>query len=270
MDVRLLGPLIAEERGVAVVPSAHKPRQVLGLLAARAGGVVTVSDLMEEIWGDKVPRTGATTLQVYILQLRRLIGHALQDETARRAKDVLITHHGGYELAIGAGWSDVAEFNRLVDAGRRAARLGDDLSASHLLGSALALWRGSVLVDVRHGRQLELEALGLQESRMSALELRIESDIRLGRHREVVSELRVLTARYPMHEMLCLLLMVALYRSGNGPRALDAFHALRRTLHEELGVEPSARIRSVQQAVLNGDPVAELACEPAAAERLAL
>lgn len=269
MDIRLLGPLVAEECGVSVVPSAHKPRQVLGLLAARAGGVVTVSDLMEEVWGDAVPRTGATTLQVYILQLRRLIAQALQEDTARRAKDVLITHHGGYELAIEPGWSDVAEFGRLVDAGRRAARLGDDRSASHLLGSALSLWRGSVLVDVRLGRQLELEALGLQESRMSALELRIESDIRLGRHSEVVSELRVLTARYPMHENLSLLLMVALYRSGNGPRALDTFHALRRTLHEDLGVEPSARVQNVQQAILTGGPADDLFFEPAG-ERMTL
>ena len=269
MDIRLLGPLIAEECGACVVPSAHKPRQVLALLAARAGAVVTVSDLMEEIWGDKVPRTGATTLQVYILQVRRLIAQALQDDPTRRAKDVLVTHHGGYGLATGAGWSDVEEFDRLLDAGRRASRLGDDLSASHLLGAALALWRGSALVDVRLGRQLELEVLGWQENRMSALELRIESDIRLGRHSEVVSELRVLTARHPMHEKLCLLLMVALHRSGNAPGALDAFHTLRRTLHEDLGVEPSARIRHVQQAILNPDPAAELLLEPAG-ERLAL
>lgn len=258
MEVGLLGPLVVEEQGTSVVPNAHKPRTVLALLALHADRIVTVPMLMEEVWGEAVPRSAATTLQTYILQLRRLLETALRNDPDRKAKDVLVTRHGGYLLEVQPGWSDVTEFNRLVDAGRRAFELGDDRSASHLLGRALGLWRGSALVDIQLGRQLEFEVLGLDESRMSALELRIEADLRLGRHSELVGELRVLTARHPMQENLCIQLMLALYRAGSGSRALDAFHALRRTLNEELGIEPSRHVQRLHQAILCGDPALDL------------
>lgn len=269
MEIGLLGPLVVEELGVSVVPSAHKPRKVLALLAMHADRIVTVPMLMEEVWGEAVPRSAATTLQTYILQIRRMIGTALRNDPDCRAKDVLVTHHGGYLLQVQPSWSDAVEFNRLVDAGRRAFELGDDRSASHLLRSGLDLWRGAALVDVQPGRLLELEVLGLEEARMSALELRIEADLRLGRHSELIGELRVLASRYPMQENLCMQLMLALYRAGKSSRALDAFHELRRTLVEELGIEPSARAQRLQQAILCGDQSLELPAGPAA-ERIAV
>ena len=269
MEVGLLGPLVVEERGISIVPNAHKPRKVLALLAVHADRIVTVPSLMEEIWGDAVPRSAATTLQTYILQLRRMIDSALRDDHGSQAKDVLITRHGGYQLRVQPGWSDVAEFNRLVDTGRRAFELGDDRSASLLLSRALDLWRGSALVDVQIGRLLELDVLGLEETRMSVLELRIEADLRLGRHSGVIGELRVLNARHPMQENLCLLLMLALYRAGKGSRALEAFHTLRKTLNEELGIEPSVRVQRLQHAILCGDPALELSSEKSV-ERLAV
>jgi DNA-binding SARP family transcriptional activator len=259
VEVGLLGPLVVEEQGLSVVPSAHKPRKVLALLALHADRIVTVPMLMEEVWGDSAPRSAATTLQTYILQVRRMIEAALHSDPDRQAKDVLVTHHGGYLLEVQPGWSDVMEFNRLVEAGRRAFELGDDRSASHLMGRALELWRGAALVDIQLGRLLELEVLGLEETRMSALELRIEADLRLGRHSELIGELRVLTARHPMQENLCMQLMLALYRSGNGSRALEVFHTLRKTLTEELGIEPSARVQRMQQAILCGDPGLDVA-----------
>lgn len=259
MEIGLLGPLVVEEQGTSIVPSAHKPRKVLALLALHADRIVTVPSLVEEIWGEAVPRSAATTLQTYILQLRRLIVTALREDPGREAKDVLVTRHGGYLLEVEPGWSDVAEFNRLVDAGRRAFGLGDHRSASLLLGRGLELWRGSALVDVQLGRLLELEVLGLEETRMSALELRIEADLRLGRHSELIGELRVLTARHPMQENLCVQLMLALYRAGKCSRALEAFHTLRRTLTEELGIEPSSRVHRLQQAILSGDGSLDLA-----------
>jgi DNA-binding SARP family transcriptional activator len=269
MEVGLLGPLVVEEQGVSVVPSAHKPRKVLALLALHADRIVTVPMLMEEVWGEAMPRSATTTLQTYILQIRRMIDAALRNDPNRQAKDVLVTHHGGYLLQVQPSWSDVVEFNRLVDAGRRAFELGDDRSASHLLASGLELWRGAALVDIQAGRLLELEVLGLEETRMSALELRIEADLRLGRHSELVSELRVLTSRYPMQENLCMQLMLALYRAGKSLRALEAFHVLRRTLIEELGIEPSARVQRLQQAILCGDPSIEAPAGPTA-ERIAV
>jgi len=258
MEIKVLGPLGAEEHGISVVPSAAKPRQILALLALQAGRVVTVSTLMEEIWGEAVPRSAATTLQTYILQLRRKIAAALQDRPGRGAKDVLVTRHGGYLLDIPPGQVDAEEYGRYASAGRAALDAHDDHSASELLGRALRMWRGPVLVDVRVGRVLELEVLRIDQDRLAVLERRIGADLRLARHSELVPELTVLTARYPMHENFCGLLMLAAYRSGNAWRSLQAFQQLRSTLVEELGLEPSPRLRRLHQSVLSGDPALDL------------
>ncbi|HEY3867457.1 MAG TPA: AfsR/SARP family transcriptional regulator [Actinocrinis sp.] len=254
MEVNLLGPLVVEEQSMSIVPTARKPRQVLALLALNADRIVTVPTLMEEIWGDAIPRSAATTLQTYILQLRRMIAAALCVDPEREAKDVLVTKYGGYMLQVRPGRSDAEEFTRLAAAGRTAAEAGDDEGASDLLTRGLNLWRGAALVDVWTGRVLELEVLALEEARMSALERRIEADLRLGRHSELLGELRVLAAQHPMHENLCVQLMLALYRSGHVGRALESFQALRRTLADELGIEPSARVQRVQHAILCADP----------------
>lgn len=254
MDIKVLGPLAAQERGQSVVPSAAKPRQILALLALEADRVVTVPTLMEELWGEGVPRSAATTLQTYILQLRRKIAAALESDGERHAKDVLVTQHGGYLLQVQPGCVDVQEFAELTASGRAASDAGKDQAASELLGRALAMWRGPALVDVRVGSVLELEVLRLEEDRLAALELRLSADLRLGRHTELISELSVLAARHPMHENFCALLMLALYRSGNSWRALEVYQRLRSTLVKDLGLEPSSRLQRLHQAVLSGDP----------------
>ncbi|MDX6313960.1 MAG: hypothetical protein QOF84_4363 [Streptomyces sp.] len=253
MEIKVLGPLTAHERGHSVVPSAAKPRQILALLALQADRVVTVPSLMEEIWGENVPRSAATTLQTYILQLRRKLGIALEGDPERHAKDVLVTRHGGYLLQVQPGQVDVQEFEQLTASGRAAFDVGDDHAASDLLGRALGMWRGPALVDVRVGSMLELEVLRLEEDRMAALERRIAADLRLGRHTELVPELSVLAARNPMHENFCAQLMVALHRSGSSWRALEAYQRLRTTLVRELGLEPSNKLRRLHHAVLSGD-----------------
>jgi DNA-binding SARP family transcriptional activator len=259
MEIKVLGPLTAVERGVSIVPSAAKPRQILALLALQADHVVTVPTLMEEIWGMDVPRSAATTLQTYILQLRRRIALALEGDPERHAKDVLATQHGGYLLQVQPGQIDVQEFEQLTASGRAAYETGDYRAASDLLGGALALWQGPALVDVRVGGVLELEVLRMDEGRMAALERRIDADLRLGRHTEVVPELRVLTARHPMHENFCAQLMLATHRSGAAWRALEAYQRLRSTLVSELGLEPSPKLQRLHHAVLSGDPAPDLA-----------
>ncbi|MEU5538112.1 AfsR/SARP family transcriptional regulator [Streptomyces sp. NPDC020362] len=254
MDIKMLGRLSAELNGVSVVPSAAKPRQILALLALQSGRVVTVPTLMEEIWGEEIPRSAATTLQTYILQLRRKIAAALDGDQGWQAKDVLVTQHGGYLLEVQPGRMDVQEFERLYEAGRDAHANADHESASDLLGRALDLWQGPALVDVRVGGVLELEALRLEEDRMAALERRIDADLELGRHAELVPELRVLAAKHPMHENFCAQLMTALHRSNNAWRALEAYQRLRTALVDELGMEPSPRLQQLQRSVLNADP----------------
>jgi DNA-binding SARP family transcriptional activator len=254
MDIKVLGRLTAELNGVSVVPSAAKPRQILALLALQPGRVVTVPTLMEEIWGEDIPRSAATTLQTYILQLRRKIAVALEGDPSRQPKDVLVTQHGGYLLEVHPGRIDVQEFEQLHASGRDAHAAEDHRTASELLGRALDLWQGPALVDVRVGGVLELEKLRLEEDRMAALERRIDSDLRLGRHAEMVPELRVLAAKHPMHENFCAQLMTALHRSNNAWRALEAYQRLRGSLVEDLGLEPSPRLQRLHQAILCADP----------------
>ncbi|MEV0092380.1 AfsR/SARP family transcriptional regulator [Streptomyces sp. NPDC050738] len=258
MEIKVLGSLTAHERGVSVVPSAAKPRQLLALFALHADRLVTVPALMEEIWGERIPRSASTTLQTYILQLRRKISTALADDPDRNAKELLVTKFGGYLLQVSPGMVDAQEFERIASSGRAAYDVGDYRVASELMSQALLLWQGPALVDVRVGPVLELEVLRLKEQRMATLERRIESDLHIGRHVELVPELTVLTARHPMHEGFCSQLMTALHRAGGSWRALEAYQRLRGALVRELGLEPSVALQQLHQAVLTGDPQASL------------
>ncbi|MFI1381882.1 BTAD domain-containing putative transcriptional regulator [Embleya sp. NPDC020886] len=254
MDVEVLGELLVREHGQSIVPSAGKPRQILALLTLHAGRIVPVATLMEELWGDAVPRSSATTLQTYIMQLRRRISKALQNFPERSPKDFLATSFGGYRITVPAENCDWSRFRRSAAEGSIALAAGDPRSASALLTDALALWRGPALVDVPVGRVLGLEIIHMEETRRQVLEERIEADMQLGYHAALLGELRTLVVRYPLNENLCAQLMIALCRSGSPSRALQEFRHLRERLYRELGVEPSARLQRLHQAVLCGAP----------------
>ncbi|MCX4451396.1 BTAD domain-containing putative transcriptional regulator [Streptomyces sp. NPDC087866] len=246
MDIDVLGALAVRENGVSITPTAPKPRQVLALLALNADRVVPVTDLIEELWGDSPPRSARTTLQTYVLQLRECIGRALDGQGD--AKDVLMTLPGGYLLVSGAD-SDVRRFERLVGEGYRAMDAESFTEAAGRLGEALALWSGTALADVQHGPLLRTEVRRLEESRLCALDQRIEADLHLGRHRELLAELTVLTSRHPAHENLHAQFMVALARSGRRGEALQAYARLRTTLLRDQGLEPSPRLQRLQHSV---------------------
>jgi SARP family transcriptional regulator, regulator of embCAB operon len=255
LSIGLLGPLSARLSQTPVTPSAPKQRQVLALLALKAGSILTVPTLVEELWGDHLPRSYATTLQTYILQLRNALGGAEPDDPDARL--ILGTRHGGYVLEKAAVSTDIDEFNRLVSLGRAALEAGDNRRASAELGRALQTWRGSALVDVRLGRVLEKEAASLEEARLGAFERRVEADLTLGRHADLLGELTLAAARNPMNESLCTFLMIAFYRAGHVSRSLQAFRRIRAVLNEELGVEPCPRLQRLQAAILSGDPALE-------------
>ncbi|GAA1262311.1 hypothetical protein GCM10009665_59960 [Kitasatospora nipponensis] len=263
MDVQVLGPLTAAASGVSIVPTAAKPRQILALLALNANRIVSVPQLMEELWGAELPRSAATTLQTYILQLRRNLRAALRDSRSDRAEQVLATRHGGYVLEMPAAAVDANEFDRLATLGYAAYAAGDMAAASAVLGAALEQWRGPVLVDVRHGHHLSIEVTRLEESRIGVLERRIRADLRLGRHHELVGELSALIGHHPLDESLHAHLIVALYRAGRAPRALAVYQKLRDTLVDELGLEPSGQLQRLQQAILCGTPVRDYGLESA-------
>jgi DNA-binding SARP family transcriptional activator len=220
-----------------------------------AGRVVTGPTLVEELWGDCPPRSYVTTLQTYIMQLRKVLAAA--DSANPDAREMLSTSHCGYLLEVDACQTDIEEFGRHSGAGRTAAEAGDHHLASEKLGRALRLWRGPALVDVRMGRVLEIEAASLEESRLGTLERRIEADLALGRHADLLGELTLVTARNPGNENFCAFLMTALYCSGYVGRSLKAFHRLRHVLNLELGIEPCPKLQRLQAAILVGDPALE-------------
>ncbi|MEV0695856.1 AfsR/SARP family transcriptional regulator [Streptomyces sp. NPDC050388] len=258
MDISVLGGLTVRENGVPITPTAPKPRQVLAMLALHADQVVSVASLTKELWGAAPPRSARATLQTYVLQLRELITLALKRDAegtpARTAKDVLVTVPGGYLLNISGGSSDVREFERLAGLGYRAMDAGDFPGAARQLREALSLWTGAAFADVQAGAQLSMETRRLEETRLCALDQRIEADLRLGRHRELLGELSVLVSRYRTHETLHGQFMLALHRSGRRTEALEVYQRLRRALVRELGLEPSAGLRRLQRSIMMTGP----------------
>ncbi|MFJ5549839.1 BTAD domain-containing putative transcriptional regulator [Streptomyces sp. NPDC093225] len=262
MKIKVLGPLDAEVNGVSIVPTAGKPRQILALLALYPGRVVPVPTLMEEIWGADLPQSALTTLQTYILQLRRRLGTAMGPDVPGSAKDVLATRYGGYLLQVPAESVDVHAYERLVAEGQQAFENGEDGRSSKCLREALDLWEGPALVDVRVGPILDIEVMRLEESRLVTRERRIDADLRLGRHVELIAELTDLIARHPQHEGLHSQAMVALYRSGRQASALDVYRRMRQRLIDELGVEPSPQLQRLHQAMLAVDPRLDVVAGP--------
>lgn len=254
MEIKVLGPLEARFNGMSITPTASKPRQLLALLGLQAGQVVTVPTLIEELWGMTPPRSALTTLQTYVLRIRRKIEAAAHPQ----AKDVLVTRYGGYLLEADPDSVDVTQFERAAKAGRLAFDAGRLAEASSLFGAALAVWRGPVLSDVKIGVRLGMEITRLEESRLGVQETRIDAELRLGRHQALLGELSMLTAQHPMHENFRAQHMLALYRSGRQWRALEEYRSLHDRLIEELGLAPSERLRQLQRAILSADSVLDV------------
>ncbi len=215
---------------------------LLAILLLHRGEALSSDRLSDELWGERPPPTSAKTLQVYVSNLRKVIG-----------SDALVTVGRGYRLMVSPEQVDADRFEALCAQGRRALADDDPAAARELLTSALSLWRGEPLADFAYEQFAQAEIARLEEARVTALEDRIESELALGDHETVVTELQGLVARYPTRERLRGLLMLALYRSGRQIDALEAYRQGRRTLGEELGLEPDPRLRELEQAILRHD-----------------
>lgn len=238
MDFRLLGPLEVLENGEAIDVGAAKPRALLAVLLLNANHVVSSDELLESLWDEQPPETALKALQVYVSRLRKALG-----------KERILTRVSGYELRVEPGELDVERFKTLV--------------AEEKLEQALLLWRGQPLADFRYEPFAQTEIARLEELRIACLEDRIESDLRAGRHPALVGEIDALVREHPRRERLRAQLMLALYRSGRDAEALEAYQDARRTLVEELGIEPRRELRELQQAILLQDPALDLVAEPA-------
>lgn len=240
------------ERGVSYTPTAPKQRQLLALLLLNANEVVSTGTCIEELWEDAPPNSALSTLQSYILQLRRSLRRVPRIGSLQAARGILETRDGGYLLAVADGELDADRFWGLVREGRAALR-HDDERGSARLAEALRLWHGAALSDVQRGPVLRAYLVGLEEERVSVHEQRIAADLRLGRHQELLGELSGLTVRYPTHESLHAQFMLALYRAGRRTQALEVQRRLSAVLRTELGLDPSPRLRRLHQAILMGD-----------------
>lgn len=251
MKFGVLGPLLICADEALYLPTAPKQRQLLALLMLNANQIVPVSRCIEELWEYNPPASAVSTLQTYIMQIRRTLRRSAAGPTCASR---LVTRDRGYLFAIEPDELDVHAYERRLQESRRALADADDPRAAALFRQALAVWRGPALVDVQAGPVLRTWLASLEESRLNALDQRIDVDLRLGRHRELVSELSALVERHPVHENLHAQLMLALYRCGRQVHALEVFARLRKVLADELGLEPSPVIRRLQQAVLASDP----------------
>jgi DNA-binding SARP family transcriptional activator len=252
MELGILGPLTVRVGGANLAPSAPKQRKVLAALLVHADQVVPVPSLIRELWDDEPPVSGLTTLQTYVLNLRRMFSECTGLSAAQISRELIITRSGGYMFRTSRAQLDVHEYHTKMAAGRAALSVGDDIAGIAKLTGALRMWRGPALVDVPVGRVLESQRLQLEESRLVILEYLLDAQLRRGMYREVLSELAALTAENPLHEGLQGQYMRALYLSGRRAHALEVFRRLRESLVVELGLEPGRSVQELHRAILNG------------------
>ncbi|HVD16289.1 MAG TPA: tetratricopeptide repeat protein [Actinomycetota bacterium] len=251
MEFRILGPVEVWDADRSVGLGGPKARTVLAILLLQAGQVVSTDRLIDQLWGERAPRSSVNMIQGFVAQLRR----SLRCEPDGRASGCAVTTRPpGYLLQIPPGALDLHRFEDLLAEARAAMDEAAPGQAADRLRGALALWRGSALDGVVATPSIQTAALKLEELRATAIEERVDADLLLGRHRELVGELQALTAALPLRERLRGQLMVALYRSDRQAEALRAYQDIREVLVEDLGVEPGAELQQLQRAILTADP----------------
>lgn len=264
MRIQVLGQFVISGAGDAgnAVPTARMPKKMLALLAVNACRMVPSHALIGELWDDSPPKSATTTLQTYILHVRKRLSETLGMPHCAVADSMLTTRSLGYCLNVPLADLDVHRYQELEAHARRALRAGDDHEAVTRLRQALDLWHGSPLMDVDHGRLLTAEVALLEQSHMTALETCIEAQLRLGQHRDILGELASLIRTYRFHESLNAAYMLALHRSGWRARALEVFGQLRKSMVDELGLEPSPQLHRLQKAILSSAPHLDGMYEP--------
>ena len=247
MDFRILGPLEVWDGDRELSLGGGKQRALLALLLIHPNESLSTDRLIDELWDEQPPQTAGKALHNYVSQLRRMLGD-----------DRLQTQPRGYALRVRPGELDVDGFRQQFEEGRRAQAAGDPERAALLLREALALWRGSPLADFTYEAFARDEIGRLDELHLSALIERIDADLALGRHVDVIGELETLVAQHPAQERLRGQLMLALYRSERQAEALQVYQDARRVLVEELGIEPSQALQRLEQSILTQDTAIEL------------
>jgi DNA-binding SARP family transcriptional activator len=235
MDFRILGPLEVVDAEQPVPLGGSKQRTLLALLLLTPNRPVSVDRLIDAVWAGQPPAAATNALQYHVSQLRKVLGDA-----------VVVTQEPGYLIRLDPGRLDLFRFEQLVGEAERA----EPAEASRLLGEALGLWRGEALAELADDALSQPETQRLEAARLAALERRIDADLALGRHAQLVPELEALVRAHPLHEGLVGALMRALYGAGRQADALEVYRATREKFDTELGIEPSPSLRELERAIL--------------------
>jgi DNA-binding SARP family transcriptional activator len=255
VEFRVFGPVeVLDDDGRSLSLGGQKQRALLAVLLLEAGRVVSSDVLVVRLWGEDPPRTATASLQNTISRLRKVLG-----------PDRLITKANGYALRVDPYEFDLARFEQLV----ASAREEKPSARGEMLRQALALWRGKPLADVAYESFAVGECARLEEMHASVLEDRIDLDLELGRHSEVVAELEALVVENPLREWLRGQLMLALYRCGRQAEALRAYQDARRLLADELGIEPSQQLQALERAILRQEGLEPVPAAPPLADHYA-
>ena len=257
MEFSILGPLEVRRDGRPVTVAGAKVRALLALLVLHAGEPMSTERLAIGLWGEEAPASSGSTVQVHVSRLRRALGDS----------DALTTTPAGYVLHAVSEDIDAARFERLHAAGVRSLHAGDAARAAGELREALALWRGPALAEFVAVPFASPEIARLEEQRLAAVEARIDADLALGRHRELVGELQQRVAEQPLRERAYEQLMLALARSDRQAEALAVYREARDALVEGLGLEPGAKLRELERRILAQE---DEAVEPAGEARVPL
>jgi DNA-binding SARP family transcriptional activator/ABC-type transport system substrate-binding protein len=247
VEFRILGPIEVLDADRIIPLGGAKQRAALALLLLHPNEVVSRDRLIEGLWGASPPATAGHTLDTYMSRLRRAL--ASEGDGPR-----VVSRRPGYSLRVEDGELDLQRFEIFLEEGRQTLQTGNYQRAAELLRLGLSLFRGPPFDDLAHASFVQSEAGYLDELPLAALEERIEADLALGRHLEILSELQGLVAQHPFRERSWGQLMLALYRSGRQADALDAFERARQHLAEELGVDPGPVLRRLHEDILRQAP----------------
>ncbi len=256
-EFRILGPLEVRRDGRELGLGGRNQRAVLALLLLQANHVVSIERVAEELYGDATPVSAVTQVHRQVSELRRVLDPPRADP---RIEDSLIeTRPPSYLIRVGSLELDLHRFEALTGKAAAAMSGGETRSAAELLREALALWRGAALADLAYESFAQGPIARLEELRLASVLARLEAELALGHHAQVVAELRDLAGVHPERERMRELLMLALYRSGRQVEALEVYRSTREHLVETFGVEPGPDLQRLEQAILRHDPQLALA-----------
>ncbi len=247
MRVNVLGTVqVCSADGAVVEVGGVRLRMLVARLALEPGRAVSAEALVDGLWGEQGPAEAAGALQALVSRLRR----------ALRGVGVVELVAGGYRLGAhepGGLELDVDRFEELAGRGRHELAAGGFADAAATLDSALGLWRGNALADVRDAPFARDAATRLEGLRTAAIADRFDAGLRLGRYEEALPGLERAVADDPLSERLAALRIRALAGAGRQADALAAYEAIRGTLADELGIDPSAELREAHLALLRGE-----------------